>query len=277
MAYSSVVVQDDLYIDARAYGMPQSLRRLTIFVMALPFWDQVTLNAVAPLVTAVFGLLLAGVVVNLLTRALQDRRTSDQLKYELLSQITEVASTLFHNAGLYHRARAEADNSAAGTGKIVRSNQELDELRKELLAQHTAGRTQTDVLEARLAAYFYEPHVAIAWHAVRDCLTVRVYAAIGGPEKLLTDTYRQNARGWEGRFHTGLSMNDLTDPDKVWRAYDCHLKTTSKLIFASPLRPHRITRRARLEVDRALDEAKVLGFDYQETREGLNYLPNQMP
>lgn len=146
-------------------------------MVTIPFWDQVALNAVSPLVTAIFGLLLAGVVVNLLTRALQDRRTSNQLKYDLLSQITEVASTLFHHAGLYHRARADARNLPEGAGNIVRSDEELDGLRKELLVQHAAGRARTDILEARLGAYFDERHVTIAWHAVRDCLTVRVYTA----------------------------------------------------------------------------------------------------
>lgn len=198
----------------------------------------------APLVTAVFGLLLAGLVINLLTRALQDRRTANQLKYDLLGQITEVASTLFHYAG------------------------ELDELRKELLARHATGRTQTDVLEARLAAYFEEPRVAIAWHAVRDCLTVRVYNAIGGPEKLLREVITENSTGWESRYHTGLAESELTDSYKVWKAYDCHLKTTTKLVLACPLRPHKITRRARLAIDRALDAAEALGFDYKESNEG---------
>jgi hypothetical protein len=244
------------------------IKEAAILLVAIPFWDQVALNAVSPLVTAIFGLLLAGVVVNLLTRALQDRRTSNELKYDLLSQITEVASTLFHHAGLYHRARADARNSSEGAGHIVRSHEELDDLRKELLAQHAAGRTRTDILEARLGAYFDEPHVTIAWHAVRDCLTVRVYTAIGGPENLLSEVSRENAKGWEGRFHTGLSVTELADPYKVWKAYDCHLKTTTKLIFACPLRPHRLTRRAKLEIDRTLDAAKMVGFDYEQSIEG---------
>ncbi len=247
---------------------PTETRRPAIITAAIPFWDQVALNAVAPLVTAVFGLLLAGLVINLLTRALQDRRTANQLKYDLLGQITEVASTLFHYAGLYHRARAEAANPTVGAGNIVKSNKELDEVRKELLARHATGRTQTDVLEARLAAYFEEPRVAIAWHAVRDCLTVRVYNAIGGPEKLLREVVTENSTGWEGRYHTGLAESELTDSYKVWKAYDCHLKTTTKLILACPLRPHKITRRARLAIDRALDAAEALGFDYKESNEG---------
>jgi hypothetical protein len=248
--------------------------RPAIITAAIPFWDQVALNAVAPLVTAVFGLLLAGLVINLLTRALQDRRTANQLKYDLLSQITEVASTLFHYAGLYHRARAEATaNPTVGTGNIIKNNKELDELRKEFLTQHATGRTQTDVLEARLAAYFEEPRVAIAWHAVRDCLTVRVYSAIGGPEKLLREVVRENSKGWEGRYHTGLAENELTDSYKVWKAYDCHLKTTTKLILACPLRPHKITRRARQAIDRALDASEVLGFNYEESNEGQTISP----
>ena len=236
-------------------------------IRAASFWGQVALNAVAPLVTAVFGVLLVGIVVNLLTRALQDRRTANQLKYDLLSQITEVASSLFHYAGLYHRARVDAANLAASAGSIIRNDQELDELRKELLTQHATGRARTDTLEVRLSAYFDEPRVAIAWHAVRDCLTVRVYTAIGGPEALLHEVIQENSKGWEGRFHTGLSASELTDRHRVWKAYDCHLKTTARLILACPLRPHRITRRGKLAIDRALARARTLGFDYQEAAE----------
>ena len=72
-----------------------------MIVTATPFWDQVALSAIPPLVTAVFGLLLVGLAVNYLTRVLQDRRTASQLKYDLVSQMTEVASTILHYAGLY--------------------------------------------------------------------------------------------------------------------------------------------------------------------------------
>lgn len=220
-----------------------------------PFWDQVVLSATPPLVTAIFGLLLVGLAVNYLTRVLQDRRTANQLKYDLISQITEIASTIFHYAGMYREARTTADS---------RTDEELTELRKKLLEQYAAGRTQTDVLEARLGAYFDEPRVAVAWHAVRDCLTVRYQFAIGGSEQYLREISQQNSKGWDGRYHTGLSAAELTDRLKVWKAYDCHLKTTVKLVLACPLRPHRINRRSNAAIDNALEIARELGFDYQE-------------
>ena len=235
-----------------------------MIVAATPFWDQVALNAIPPLVTAVFGLLLVGLAVNYLTRVLQDRRTESQLKYDLVSQMTEVASTLLHYAGLYRQAREAANLPDLGD-EIVGSAQELAELRKKLLEQYAAGRAQTDVLEARLGAYFDEPRIAVAWHAVRDCLTVRYQFAIGGPEKFLEEVACQNSKGWDGRYHTGLSATELADRLKVWKAYDCHLKTTVKLIFACPLRPHRITGRSIAAIDNALETANRLGFDYVES------------
>ena len=220
-----------------------------------PFWHQVVLSAIPPLVTAVFGLLLVGLAVNYLTRVLQDRRIANQLKYDLISQITEIASTILHYEGMYREARTSADSQTV---------QELAELRKKLLEQYAAGRAQTDVLETRLGAYFDEPRIAVAWHAVRDCLTVRYQFAIGGSEEMLQEITHQNSKGWDGRYHTGLSAAELTDRLTVWKAYDCHLKTTTKLVLACPLRPHRITRRSRAAIDNALEIARELGFDYEE-------------
>jgi len=234
-----------------------------IIAAETPFWNQVILSAIPPLVTAIFGLLLVGLAVNYLTRVLQDRRTTNQLKYDLLSQITEIASTIFHYAGMYRQARTTTD-SAEYTDTIVRTDQELAELRKKLLEQYATGRAETDVLEARLGAYFDDPRIATAWHAVRDCLTVRYQFAIGGSEELLQEVCRQNSKGWDGRYHTGLSAVELTDRIRVWKAYDCHLKTTAKLVLACPLRPHRINRKSSAAIDNALEMAKGLGFDYEE-------------
>jgi hypothetical protein len=220
-----------------------------------PFWDQVVLSATPPLVTAVFGLLLVGLGVDYLTRVLQDRRTAGQLKYDLVSRMTEVASTILHYAGMYREARTAADS---------KTDQQLAELRKNFLEQFAAGPAQTDVLEVLLGAYFDEPRIAVAWHAVRDCLTVRYQFAIGAPEELLREICHQNSKGWDGRYHTGLSAAELTDRLKVWKTYDCHLKTTVKLVLACPLRPHRITRRSSAAIDNALEIARELGFDYKE-------------
>jgi hypothetical protein len=172
-------------------------------MVATSFWYQAALNAVAPLVTAVFGLLIAGIAVNFLARILQDRRAANELKHELISQMTETASTLYHYIGLYGRAKADAELYVTHEGSRE-ENMELSELRKSLQKEYVTGRAQAEVIEARLAAYFDESRVSVAWHAVIDCLSVRYYNAVGGPQKVLDEVYYENVKGWEGRYHTGL-------------------------------------------------------------------------
>lgn len=120
------------------------------------------------------------------------------------------------------------------------------------------------MLEARLRAYFYGPHVAVAWHAVRDCLTVRYNKAIGSPSDRWKRVCHENSKGYHSRYHTGLTEEMLESPDMLYQAYDYHLKTTAKLVFACPLAPRRISRRASRAITRALEHAREVGFDYEE-------------
>jgi hypothetical protein len=106
-------------------------RKSIMIAAERPFWDQVVLSATPPLVTAVFGLLLVGLGVDHLTRVLQDRRAAGQLKYDLISRMTEVASTILHYSGMYREARTAADS---------KTDQQLAELRKKFLEQFAAGR-----------------------------------------------------------------------------------------------------------------------------------------
>jgi hypothetical protein len=220
---------------------------------AVSFWQQATLNAIGPLTTAVVGLLLVGLAINFVTRAVQDRRAANELKYGLISEITETASTLYHHIVQYDRA------------KIDPADEEYKRLRKKLLDQYPTSRAQAEVLQARLTVYFEDPRVAVAWHAVRDCLTVRYYHEVSGAETEHWDQISdENRKGYKKGYHTGLSPDDLTNPDKVKNAYKCHLKTTAKLIFACPLRPRRNSPRASRAIERALEQAQKENFDYNE-------------
>ena len=137
---------------------------------ATSFWYQAALNAVGPLVTAIAVTLLAGLLVNFITRASQDRRAENQLRYELISQIIETASTLYHHITLYMRARpktdAESVDSARDNGP---DSNEPDQLRNKLREEYPVSRARAEVIQARLKIYFQEPRVEVAWHAVRDC------------------------------------------------------------------------------------------------------------
>ena len=221
------------------------------------FWDQVAVNAVGPLVTAIVGLLIAGLAINRYTRALQDRRIDNELKYGLISEITDTASTLYHHILMYDRARAGAGD--AEDSQPV-DTEELRELRKKVLEQYPASRARADTLEEWLTAYFADSHVALAWHAARDCLSVRYHNAVR--RKNWEQTCRANSKGWDNGYHTGLSAEELTNTRKVSNAYHLHLKTTARLIFACPLRQQRASRRAKRNIDLVLKQAQDMGFDY---------------
>jgi hypothetical protein len=104
----------------------------------------------APLITAIAGLLLGGLAVNFITRALQDRRAANQLEFGLIGEITETASSLYHHIAMYTRAQTDV---GAGPAKPV-DDQETSELRKKLLEQYPVSRAKAEVVQARLKAYF---------------------------------------------------------------------------------------------------------------------------
>jgi hypothetical protein len=224
---------------------------------ASSFWYQAGVNSVGPLVSAVVGLLIVGLAVNRYTGASQDRRIDSEFRYELISEITDAASTLFHQIAMYDRARGGVDDLDDTASE---ANEEVREQRRKLLELYPVSRARTDVLEERLAAYFAEPCVALAWHAVVDCLSIRYHNAARG--KNWEQFCRRDSKGWDDKFHSGLSEEQLADPRMVASAYRVHLKTTAKLIFVSPLRQRRASRRIRRQMDRIIKQARDDGFDY---------------
>src|SRR5690242_7169277 len=123
-------------------------------MMATSFWYQAAINAVGPVVSAIAGVLLAGLVVNYITRAAQDRRAESQLRRELISEIIETASTLYHHITSYARAKADAADAAESAPDTPAAGEEPGELRKKLLEQYPASRAKGEVIQARLKVYF---------------------------------------------------------------------------------------------------------------------------
>lgn len=114
------------------------------------------------------------------------------------------------------------------------------------------------------SAGLYDPRVAVAWHAVRHCLTVRYSKAVGEPRKRWERVLRENSKGYHDRFHTGLSKDELESWDSLYQTYDFHLKTKAKLVFACPIGPRGTSRKARRAINSALEYAEEAGFDYKE-------------
>jgi hypothetical protein len=231
------------------------------------FLRQAELNAVGPLVTAVVGGLIVVLAVYLITTTLQARRSATELKHQLISEMTEAASTLYQAIGAYYRA-LEALGLPAGFVP-AKNDHELLDLRNRVLGCYPLARVSQEVLEARLRAYFADNRVPVAWHAVRDCLLVLYNLALGGSVKRWDLVESQNAKGYQERYHTGLSVKQLAEWSTVYGAYARHLKAAATFVLACPLREQRIFRAAR-KADAAIKTAtKDAGFDYQEPVVGM--------
>jgi len=222
------------------------------------FLFEAGINAIGPLIAAIFGLL----GVNFISRAYQERREANNLKHQLIDDMTKTASILYHQIGMYSRARYDLRAEAQHGCPSSPDDQELRELRKRLLDLYPESRAAAEVIEARLVSYFEDPRIAASWHAVRDCLTVRYHEVIGGSAERWDGIRRQNAMGWEGGFHSGLSDSDLSNRSKVYQAYECHLKNSAALVFASPIRPRRVSQKDRRHIDRVITRSKI-DFSYK--------------
>lgn len=197
----------------------------------MDLWEKLLLQSVGPLVTAVIGTLIIGTFVARITRKAQERRADNQLQEEqvraqnqlrlqLIGQMTEVASSLYIATQSFWRKK---DVEKVGSD-------ELAEHRKELDQQYRASRVVGEVIERRLEAYFLSNDPKALWHATMDLLTVRYFHLIG----LATDNLLELNAGEE---HTGLSVEQLRDQGLVLNTYREKLITGAQAVMQGPIRP----------------------------------------
>lgn len=178
------------------------------------FWQDLLLESVGPLVTAVIGTLLVGLLASWITRRAQDRRAKHLLRHELISRMTEAASELYFETQRFWRAKARERVSADA----------LTGFRKELDRQYLESRVVGEVLESQLDAYFETDDPKLLWHRTMDCLTVRYFHLVGmDTDKLL----EANA----GDQHTGLSVEQLRQPKLVLDQYRRSLRSASRAVL----------------------------------------------
>jgi len=197
----------------------------------LNFWEQLLLQSVGPLVTAVVGTLIIGVFVARITRKAQERRADNQLqeeriraqnqlRLELIGQMTESASSLYMATQNFWRKK---EIEKVGNDALAKHREELDQ-------QYRASRVVGEVIERRLEAYFLSNDPKALWHATMDLLTVRYFHLIGlASENLL----ERNA----GAEHTGLSVEQLRDQGLVLKTYREKLITGAQAVLQRPIRP----------------------------------------
>jgi hypothetical protein len=198
------------------------------------FWEELLLRSVGPLVTVVVGTLIIGTLVASITRKAQERRAKDllqeerihaenQLRLQLIGQITEAASSLYMETQKFWRKK---NREQVGSDELAQHRKELDQ-------QYQASRVVGEVIERRLEAYFLSNEPSndpkAHWHATMDLLTVRYFHLIG----LATETLlKENA----GEEHAGLSVEELRDQRLVLQTYRERLITGAQAVMQEPIR-----------------------------------------
>jgi hypothetical protein len=188
------------------------------------FSQQLILNVVGSLTTALVGAAIIGGLAGLITRRAQDRRAANNLRNELITGMTQAAGTLYMANANYWR--------------LDKSNPNLAEAKEELDKQYAATRVEGAVLEQRLRAYFDRGRTsetdatrpAVIWHSTIDLLTVLYFDATG---HITYDIYRDNSKDFNEKFHSGLSIEELSEKWRVLRAYEERLGQATHLVLTS--------------------------------------------
>lgn len=86
------------------------------------------------------------------------------------------------------------------------------------------------VLQARLEAIFVSDGPAIEWHKVDDLLTVRYMRVTDQASDRL---YEINAKGFDGKPHSGLSKEELKYDGTIIANYHLAMKNLTRLMLTS--------------------------------------------
>jgi hypothetical protein len=173
---------------------------------------------VGPVVTALLGGLIIGLIAAKIARNAEGRRSDHRLREEMISQVTEAAASLYYTTQRYWRARS-IDQLPAD---------QLKPPRAELDAQYHKSRVAGEVAESRLRAYYLSDKPESLCHRVFDLLTVRYFDLIDKA----TDRFLEiNA----GEQHSGLSVEELRQREKVLSAYHRALDDLVNAMLTEPL------------------------------------------
>lgn len=198
-----------------------------------PFSERLVLAMAGPVVGALLGTGLIGLIVWKITDRVQNRRAAanlaleqkrtdgaleNQLRMDFLTASLSAAGRLYLECNRFWRLKD--DTSVSDEQKL--------EARKALDEQYLECRAAAMVLEARLEATFELPAPAIEWHRIDDLLTVRYMRLVGQNSDRL---YEINAKGYGGKFHSGLSVKELHNDGTIIKNYHLAMKTLTQLIL----------------------------------------------
>lgn len=201
----------------------ETIRRLGIAMLWLPvafsFERQIVLNVVGPLTTVLVGGVIVGGLANTLARRAQQRRAQRELREQLVKEVTTVL------AGLY-----------MATQQFRRNVEDLklprESMHNMLTERYADARVRGTVLENQLEAYFKADEPKTLFHQIMDLLTVRYFQLM-----FSYVPYRENAKGYQGKKHSGLTEEELKDFRLIITTYLIVLPELCRAILREPLRP----------------------------------------
>lgn len=186
--------------------------------MRFTFLEQLLLNLVGPLALVCFGTF----GLRLLTDRVSRRRATTELRQRLAFEMTEAAYGLYF--GLTHHRRQIAHRRM--------SDDIATDARRALDADYVRQRVAMGAIQARLEVYFdKETEPSRGWHRVIDLLTAFYFTVVRAPETQLDEVRRRVG----GREHTGLTVQQLADPDQIIAAFEASLPASVTSVLRSPL------------------------------------------
>jgi len=184
-----------------------------------PFWQDLLLSFVGPLLVAIIGTVLLGLWATRVTQGWQARKEDAELRESLIRELLEASSSLYlalrHYEYLVDYPESWRDMPAE---------------RKNLDDTYVRARTAGDAIEYRLLARFASEDLPRKWHSMMDLLSARYVQLAGAPP----DSYLPK---FEGPEHTTLSSAELASPERIFERYKDYARQLPVLILVSPRRP----------------------------------------
>ena len=182
-----------------------------------PFWQQLILSLLVPLITAVIGTFLLGLWAAWITRRWQERKEDAALRESLIRELLETSSALYLALRHYEHLTDYPE-----------SWRDMPNERKALDEVYMRTRTAGDAIQYRLMAHFESRDLTSKWHSMMDLLTTRYFQLVGSPP----DSY---LKVLEGPRHTTLSSAELASPERIFERYKEFAEQLPGLILSTPL------------------------------------------
>ncbi|MDQ0767955.1 hypothetical protein QF031_000704 [Pseudarthrobacter defluvii] len=203
--------------------------------VAQPLGERLLLASVGPIIGAVLGTGLIGLIVWKITDRIQSERTAanilleqtradraleTQLRMDVLTTAFTMAGRLYLECNMYMRIKGDSSVTL----------EEKSKARIALDKHYVDCRAGSMVLQARLEAIFAAEDPAIEWHRIDDLLTVRYMRITGQASDRL---YEINAKGFGGKLHSGLSKEELQYDGTIIANYHLAMKALTSLMLTT--------------------------------------------